>query len=149
MTAIEATPPSRLLSGRIGYGLVKAALRVRQSYADALSEVGLLPNHHAILSTLHELGPCHQKELASRVVVDPGDIVAYLDTLQESEYVVRERDRADRRRQVVTVTDAGIEKLREGDAALDALEAIIFGELTEQDRQSLTEWLAKLMRPSE
>src|SRR3546814_20074442 len=107
MPATESTPSlsGRPLSSRIGYGLVKAALRVRQSYAEALSRVGLLPNHHAILSTLDELGPCHQKELASRVVVDPGDIVAYLDSLQESGYVVRERDQSDRRRQVVSITD--------------------------------------------
>ena len=46
----------------------------------------MLPNQHAILSTLHELGPSHQKELALRVVIDPGDIVSYLDGLQQSQF---------------------------------------------------------------
>ncbi|MBP1050649.1 MULTISPECIES: MarR family winged helix-turn-helix transcriptional regulator [Rhodococcus] len=150
MPATESTPSlsGRPLSSRIGYGLVKAALRVRQSYAEALSRVGLLPNHHAILSTLDELGPCHQKELASRVVVDPGDIVAYLDSLQESGYVVRERDQSDRRRQVVSITDSGVAKLIEGDAALDAVEQEVFESLTDRERETLTVVSAKLTGPT-
>lgn len=52
------------LSSRPGYIFVRAALKIRQRYADSLASMGLLTNHHAILSTLHELGPCHQKELA-------------------------------------------------------------------------------------
>lgn len=132
------------LSSRPGYVLVRAALKVRQCYADTLADTGLLPNQHAILSTLHELGPSHQKELALRVVVDPGDIVSYLDGLQENQLIVRERDPADRRRQIVTITKAGRSKLVEADKALDDMEAAVFASLTTRDRTFLDKVSARI-----
>ncbi|MDJ0363210.1 MarR family winged helix-turn-helix transcriptional regulator [Rhodococcus sp. H29-C3] len=125
------------LSRRPGFVFIRAALRVRQIYAEALSGVGLLPNQHAILSTLEELGPCHQKELAKRVVVDQGDIVAYLDGLQTNGHVVRERDPIDRRRQIVTITDTGREVLAESDRVLDQVETDTFSALSARDRVHL------------
>ncbi|MBY6382337.1 winged helix-turn-helix transcriptional regulator [Rhodococcus erythropolis] len=125
------------LSRRPGFVFIRAALRIRQIYAEALAGVGLLPNQHAILSTLEELGPCHQKELAKRVVVDPADIVAYLDGLQTNGHVVRERDPNDRRRQIVTITDTGREILAESDRALDEVEADTFSVLSAKDRDNL------------
>lgn len=125
------------LARRPGFVFVRAALRVRQVYADALAQVGLLPNQHAILSTLEELGPSHQKMLADRVVLDQGDIVAYLDGLQNGGYVVRERDPKDRRRQIVTITDAGRELLAESDRVLDHVEEDTFSTLNKKDRDDL------------
>ncbi|WP_137872894.1 MarR family winged helix-turn-helix transcriptional regulator [Rhodococcus sp. Q] len=132
------------LSDRPGYQLVKAAMKVRQQYAETLAGLGLLPNHHAILSILNELGPCHQKELAHRVVVDPGDIVAYLDGLQKPGLVSRERDPEDRRRQIVTITPAGLRRLRDADAALDELEQSVFGVLAARDRVTLAKLSSRL-----
>lgn len=125
------------LARRPGFVFVRAALRVRQLYSDALAQVGLLPNQHAILSTLEELGPSHQKVLANRVVLDQGDIVAYLDGLQNGGYVVRERDPKDRRRQIVTITDAGRELLAESDRVLDRVEEDTFSALNKKDRGDL------------
>jgi DNA-binding MarR family transcriptional regulator len=125
------------LSSRPGYVLVRAALKVRQFYATALAEAGLLPNHHAILSVLNELGPCHQKELAARVGLDQGDIVGYLDSLQENGDIIRERDSADRRRQIVTITPGGRKKLVKADKSLDRAEEAVFGGLSVRDREFL------------
>ncbi|MFD4294684.1 MarR family winged helix-turn-helix transcriptional regulator [Rhodococcus sp. NPDC058505] len=132
------------LARRPGFVFVRAALRVRQLYADALARVGLLPNQHAILSTLEELGPAHQKMLASRVVLDPGDIVAYLDGLQNGGYVVRQRDPKDRRRQIVAITDAGRKLLAESDRVLDRVEQEVFTQLSENDRGELVRLSAVL-----
>lgn len=128
------TPP---LADRLGYVYVKAAYKVRQLYVGKLSEVGLLPNQHAILSTLNELGACHQKELATRVVLDPGDIVAYLDGLQRTKSIVRERDPEDRRRQIVSITDKGRRTLLDADRALDEVEHAVFGGLSADQRALL------------
>ena len=139
-----ATDPTRPLASRIGYIYVRAALRVRQLYSDHLATVGLLPNHHAILSTLHEHGPIHQKLLAERATLDPGDIVSYLDTLQEKTYIHRDRDPHDRRRQIVTITPRGISALDDADRALDDAEAFAFADLTPRQRTQLTKLSAIL-----
>lgn len=132
------------LADRLGYAFVKAAWKVRQFYAEKLSEVGLLPNQHAILSTLNELGPCHQKALAARVVLDPGDIVAYLDALQKARYVERNRDPEDRRRQIVSITDEGRALLAEADRALDDVESEVFGAISPDRRALLAEAAAAI-----
>lgn len=135
---------TRPLGGRPGYRLVRTALRVRQRYADELAQLGLLPNQHAILSTLHELGPCHQKELAARVGLDPGDIVAYLDGLNADTYVERTRDPSDRRRQIVTLTEAGRRTLEAADIALDAMEEHTFACFTGKEADAFFGSLDKL-----
>ncbi len=133
-----SSPESALrLARRPGFVFVRAALRVKQLYAEALMQVGLLPNQHAILSALEELGPSHQKMLADRIVLDPGDIVAYLDGLQDGGYLVRERDPRDRRRQIVTITDAGRGLLAESDRVLDRVEEDTFSVLNEKERGEL------------
>ncbi len=132
------------LNDRLGYTLVKTALRVRQRYVQSLSEVGLLPNEHALLSTLHGRGPCHQKELAARVVLDPGDIVAYLDNLDAAGAIERARDPKDRRRQIVTLTGAGRRLLSRADAALDVAESSIFACFDDDERARFEGRLVRL-----
>ena len=134
------TPPIdgiRPLDSRLGFVYVRAALRVRQLYTEQLADAGLLPNHHAILSILNESGPCHQKLLASRVALDPGDIVAYLDALQDMGYVSRERDPADRRRQIVTVEKTGREVLARADQLLTQAESTVFAPFTVEQKSAL------------
>ncbi|MGW4767340.1 MarR family winged helix-turn-helix transcriptional regulator [Nocardia sp. NPDC004278] len=135
---------SRTLDGRLGYLLVRAAMRVRQRYTAVLSVHGLLPNQHAILSRLNEIGPSHQKQLADRVGLDPGDIIAYLDGLYKAGYIQRDRDPADRRRQIVAVTPAGVDALDNADRALDAMEEDTFASLAVAEKTSFAEQLARL-----
>lgn len=123
------------LEERIGYHLVRTALRVRKAYAEALATSDLLPNHHAILAVLNEEGPTYQKHLANRTTVDSGDLVAYLDALQTRQYVTRERDPKDRRRHLVAITAAGRRKLAHADLLLTDAEEAIFGGLTAQQRR--------------
>lgn len=134
------------LNDRLGYTLVKTALRVRQRYVQSLSEAGLLPNEHALLSTLHGRGPCHQKELAARVVLDPGDIIAYLDNLERGGNIVKARDPKDRRRQIISLTDVGRELLRHADTALDATESELFSCFDDEERTRFTTSLGRLFR---
>lgn len=130
----------RTLSSRLGYTFVRAGLRVRQLYGEHLATVGLLPNHHAILSILHEQGEVHQKLLAERATLDPGDIVAYLDTLQELKYISRDRDPSDRRRQLVAITKRGLAILTKADHALDLAEEQAFADLSERQCDQLAKF---------
>ncbi|KZM72360.1 MarR family winged helix-turn-helix transcriptional regulator [Nocardia terpenica] len=134
------------VDGRLGYLLVRSAMRVRQRYLSQLSTLGLLPNQHVILATLHELGPCHQKELATRIGLDTGDLVTYLDGLHTAGAIERTRDPKDRRRQIVSLTPEGRTTLETADRALDILEGVTFGCFSATERALLGEHLARLYR---
>lgn len=142
----ELPDTNRKLDARPGYLLVRAGMRVRQRYVNALSAIGLLPNQHVILSTLNHSGSRHQKELADQAGLDPGDIVAYLDGLEKDGYIERNRDPADRRRQIVSMTHAGVQILETADSALDSVEKDTFDCLNVAERKSLVSTLDKLYR---
>lgn len=132
------------MEDRVGYHLVRTAMRVRRRYADELGFCGLLPNHHAILAVLNEEGPTYQKQLAERTTVDTGDLVAYLDSLESKNYIVRTRDPRDRRRHTVTVTAEGREKLAEADHHMNVTEQALFGHLDDAQRKQLVETMRSI-----
>ncbi len=135
---------TRTLDTRLGYLLVRTGIRVRQRYVNALSAIGLLPNQHVILSTLNERGPSHQKEIADQIRLDSGDIVAYLDGLEKSGFIERNRDPADRRRQIVSLTATGVDVLVVADTTLDTVEAETFASLGRTERKALSATLNTL-----
>ncbi|MFF0636096.1 MarR family winged helix-turn-helix transcriptional regulator [Nocardia sp. NPDC004151] len=140
---------TRTLANRPGYLLVRTAMRVRQRYVHALAAIGLSPNQHVILSTLNEHGPGPQKEVAKQTRLDPGDIVAYLDALETGGYIERNRDPADRRRQIVSLTATGVQVLETADNALDAVEVETFSSLGLGEREALNASLETLYRSLE
>ncbi|GEE00482.1 MarR family transcriptional regulator [Gordonia spumicola] len=140
--------PTRI-DGRIGYRMVRTAMRVRKAHADALAECGLLPSQHAVLAVLAADGPEYQKRLAAKTTVDAGDLVGHLDDLQERGYVVRERDPGDRRRHIVRLSDDGRVKLAEADRLLDGVEATLFGALDADQRVRLLDAIDEVYSAAE
>jgi DNA-binding MarR family transcriptional regulator len=74
---------------------------------DALNAHDLKPRQHYLLGLLHDHGPMGQRELGETMGVDPSILVSLLNPLEVDGFVSRERDPADRRRHVVTLTTAG------------------------------------------
>ncbi|CAN5146241.1 MarR family transcriptional regulator [soil metagenome] len=91
-------PTGRLLS--------TAARLVEHAWSEALEARGLT---HAGLVALHFLdaGPLNQTDLARRAKVEAQTMSRTIDRLQRLGYVERAADPADRRRMIVTRTDAG------------------------------------------
>lgn len=91
-------PTGRLLS--------TAARLVEHAWADALEAQGLT---HAGLIVLHLLdsGALSQKQLAARARVQTQTMSRTIERLEREGFVRREPDALDRRRQLVTRTDAG------------------------------------------
>jgi DNA-binding MarR family transcriptional regulator len=113
---MEAWPTGRLLS--------TAARLVEHAWAQALDERGLT---HAGIIALHLLdaGPLSQTELARRARVENQTMSRTVERLEREGLVERQPDSADRRRQVVTRTAAGLEEW----TATRSLEAEVFPEL--------------------
>lgn len=63
--------------------------------------------HHVVLSAVRDLAPVAQADLGGGVGLDPKDLVGVLNDLQSAGLVLREPDLRDRRKNAVSLTDAG------------------------------------------
>jgi DNA-binding MarR family transcriptional regulator len=117
---MAAWPTGRLLS--------TAARLVEHAWVEALARLGLT---HAGLVVLHLLsdGPLSQTDLARRARVQTQTMSRTLERLQREGYVARDADPGDRRRHVVTRTDAG----RSAWESAHTLEADLFPPLAHPD----------------
>lgn len=84
--------------------------RVRRHTKDeverALNQHGSTMREFWILScVLHQ--PLSQTQLSELLIIDASDMVRLIDSLESHEWVKRERDPQDRRRQIVTPTKKG------------------------------------------
>ena len=125
------------LRTRASFALMKLAALARQECTKQLAAVGLSQHQHAILCCLDEYGAAFQKDIAGRLGIDGGDIVAFIDGLQGRGLVVRERDQHDRRRQILTITPDGERLLREAESLLDTAEPGPLAALRPEERSAL------------
>jgi DNA-binding MarR family transcriptional regulator len=94
---------------------------------------------------LAESGPLIQKDAAARLGIDSGDMVAYVDDLLAAGSVDKQRDPADRRRQILEITPAGKRLLAKAERDLDAATEQTFGALSAEERGQLYELLVRVL----
>lgn len=144
MAGPEALLPSALRN-RTSYVLVKLTALARQQRAGQVAAWGLNQHQHAILCCLDEFGPACQKDIAARLGVDVGDTVSFVDGLQRTGLILRERDERDRRRQILTLTAAGRQVLGEVEDQLDAAEPGVLAVLTAAERAVLHDYAVRVL----
>jgi len=133
------------LRNRTSFVLVRLAALARQRCAEQLAVVGLSQHQHAILCCLDEFGRACQKDVAIRLGVDGGDIVAFVDGLQQAGLITRERDQRDRRRQLLALTATGRRLLRRVEKLMDEAEPGALVALTDQQRELLHGWATEAL----
>ena len=124
--------------------IARVARVVRQRFEQVLTPLGLRQRHVVALSYLRGHGPTPQRRLAQRLRMDPSSMVCLLNELEESELVVRNRDRADRRRAIVELSAEGERALCEVDRAVQAVEDEMLTDLDDAERATLRRLLARL-----
>jgi DNA-binding MarR family transcriptional regulator len=77
--------------------------------------------------------------------MDRSDVVAAINELAGQGFVERAPDPDDRRRNIVTLTNAGQRQLRRLDVALDKAQDDLLGPLAAAERQTLTDLLLRLL----
>jgi DNA-binding MarR family transcriptional regulator len=125
------------LRNRTSFVLIRLAALQRQDCVERLGSLGLSQHQHAVLCCLDEFGPSAQKDVAARLGLDSGDLVAFLDGLQRADLISRDRDERDRRRQILTITPAGRSLLARAERLLDDATATTLGALTPHARTEL------------
>jgi DNA-binding MarR family transcriptional regulator len=110
----------------------------------AHTEHNLSPRQFHVLGLLHDYGAMTQRDLGSRMDVDPSILVTLLNPLEAESYLSRERDTADRRRHVVRITPAGEQQLARAAQAQRDTEDELFASFTASQRSQLRTLLLAL-----
>src|SRR5215211_3955880 len=97
-------------------------------------EHDLSPRQFHLLGLLHDRGSMTQRELGTLMDIDPSMLVTLLNPLEAAGSLSRDRDPADRRRHVVTLTPAGADHLDRAAQAQRDAEDELFVSLTDAQR---------------
>ena len=99
----------------------------------------------AVLAALEEYGALSQADLGRRLGLDRNEVSGIVTRLASGRYVDRQADPADRRRNVVTLTESGKRHLEEIQRHADAAQDELLAGLDPAERRQLNELLAKLL----
>jgi DNA-binding MarR family transcriptional regulator len=142
----RTAPPGILDEHRSSPGLLLALLgqdamhRLRAAH----TAHNLKPRQFQILGLLHDHGGLAQRELIHEMGMAPSMLVTLLNPLEADGLVTRERDPGDRRRHLVTLTDAGERHLVSASRAQKEAEDALFASLDEGQREQLRTLLIAL-----
>ncbi|MEU6002039.1 MarR family transcriptional regulator [Streptomyces sp. NPDC047197] len=101
--------------------------------------------HYAVLATLEEFGSASQAELSRRTRIHRSDVVAVVNELAGRGLVERSPDPADRRRNIVTLTEQGHQHLLRLDRLLTDADDEVLAPLTRPEREQLARLLSALV----
>ncbi|HEY2717663.1 MAG TPA: MarR family winged helix-turn-helix transcriptional regulator [Solirubrobacterales bacterium] len=110
----------------------------------AAGGAGLRSYHYRLLAALEESGPRSQADLGRATNVDRSDVATVLADLDQLGLVARAVDPENRRRNIVSITEAGSSRLRALDEVLDEVQDRVLAPLSENERRQLTRLLKKL-----
>jgi DNA-binding MarR family transcriptional regulator len=102
--------------------------------------------HYALLVALREDGPASQAALGRRLAADRSDMHRTVGELESRGLIAREPDPGDRRRNLVTLTGAGVAALRGADALVDAAQAELLVPLRAAERDELVRLLSRVLQ---
>jgi DNA-binding MarR family transcriptional regulator len=111
-----------------------------------LDEAGMRRAHYALLVALREDGPASQAALGRRLAADRSDMHRTVGELESRGLIAREPDPGDRRRNLVTLTGAGVAALRGADALVDAAQAELLVPLRAAERDVLVRLLSRVLQ---
>src|SRR4029078_10860319 len=124
--------------------LNRSGMAVKKRGLKAFEPTGLNPQHHAVLSLLDEGARETRATIADALGDDRSQLVGILDELAEKGYVERRRDRAHRRRHLVSLTPAGEAVLRELRAIVKQVQKEFLAPLSSHERQTVAALLLHL-----
>jgi DNA-binding MarR family transcriptional regulator len=141
---IKQTRPFASLESEASVSLARTAAVIENAFAGLIKPYGITPTLYNILRILRgagEAGLCRY-EVADRMVTMAPDVTRLLDRLERKGYITRDRDSENRRLVKATITQAGLDLLRQLDDKVEEFNARQFGHLGRERLQTLIEALA-------
>jgi DNA-binding MarR family transcriptional regulator len=145
--AAEPTGPPARIRDRITWLISRNYMRSNALLNEgfAADGSGLRSYHYRLLAALEEWGPRSQAELGRSTAVDRSDVVSVLAELEQRGLVKRTVDPANRRRNIVSITPAGLRQLRKLDGVIEQIQAQVLEPLSSGERRQLAMLLHKLL----
>jgi MarR family transcriptional regulator, lower aerobic nicotinate degradation pathway regulator len=144
VAAHEYDPPQRVRR-MPSWLLGQASHRAQTLVSEVLAQEGMRRQHFTVLTSLSEQGEASQAALGRRLWIDRSDLHAIAGELEHEGLIARVRDRADRRRNVVTITSTGKSTLKRLDALIDRAQRELLAPLTTSERRELIQLLERLI----
>src|SRR5205085_7107450 len=117
-------------------------------FTEALEPFGIRPRHVAALIELRDHGELTQQSLCGQLHLDPTNLVAILNELEQRGYASRRRDPEDRRRHLVEGSKKGIAVLEKVSEVMDAVEDDLFDGFEPAEREQLEDLLTSIWERS-
>lgn len=147
MPEITVRPVQRVaqeLAQSSGFLLARLGMGFKTQVIDAAEEAGFELYDYSVLAILDEGVRETQSAIAGILSLDPSRLVALLDSLEERELIVRQRDPQDRRRHVVSITAKGKRELVKLRGLVRKIEDEFLAPLDAAEREQLHEFLMRL-----
>ncbi len=95
------------LGNQLCFPLYACAKEVIKIYRKPLEKIGLTYTQYIVMMVLWEFGNMTEKELGEKIYLDSGTLTPVLKKLEKSEFVRRERLKADERVLQISLTENG------------------------------------------
>jgi DNA-binding MarR family transcriptional regulator len=128
--------------------MIKLGRITMHRFSEALEPFGIRPRHVAALIELRDRGELTQQTLCGQLHLDPTNLVAILNELEQRGYATRRRDPGDRRRHLVEVSKKGIAVIDKVTEVMDGVEADLLDGLGPAERRQLEGLLTSIWERS-
>src|SRR5512132_3179034 len=142
---MDPTEAPRRLRQLPSWLLNQAALQANRLVSERFDAEGMRRYHFSVLTALDEDGPTSQAALGRRLSIDRSDMVAVINDLEHDGLVARDRDKADRRRNVIRVTAAGRRARKRLDARIEEAQAALLEPLSASEKRALKQLLTRVV----
>ena len=142
-TPDDATPAR--LRGKPSWLMTQTAMHAGRLVSEGLAAADARGYHYRLLAALEEFGPASQAALGRRTGIDRSYVVEAINELAEGGLVERTRDPEDRRRNIITITAAGVKQLQRLDGVLAEIQDELLAPLSADERDELVRLLRRVL----
>src|SRR5438093_11766756 len=128
--------------------MIKLGRITMHRFTEALKPFGVRPRHVAALIELRDRGELTQQSLCGQLHLDPTNLVAILNELEQRGYATRRRDPEDRRRHLVEVSAKGIAVIDTVSEVMDGVEDELLDGFEPAEREQLEGLLISIWQRS-
>lgn len=124
--------------------LISISVIHRCRITKSAAKVGLYFGQPTIIEYVSEHDRCTQKELAKALHISPASVAVSLKRIEKAGFITRTQDEKDSRKNLLSVTEKGIEAVRDFRKICNTTDEEMFRGFSEEERETLHSLLKRL-----